>query len=109
VDNFQGTVAVDVEWNAKDGNLDRDISAYRSWYDLGAITMATMITRTLADLRDLAVTLATQAGQSSKEARSRLGTTTTTNLTKLIPRLTRGDAGGCPVLAVAICPKTWHE
>ncbi|WP_328703553.1 BglII/BstYI family type II restriction endonuclease [Actinomyces sp. zg296] len=25
VDNFKGRVALDLEWNAKDGNLDRDI------------------------------------------------------------------------------------
>lgn len=27
VDNFKGRVALDLEWNAKDGNLDRDIAA----------------------------------------------------------------------------------
>ncbi|GAD23218.1 BglII/BstYI family type II restriction endonuclease [Acidovorax sp. MR-S7] len=27
VDNFKGRVALDVEWNAKDGNLDRDLWA----------------------------------------------------------------------------------
>jgi hypothetical protein len=28
VDNFKNRIALDVEWNAKDGNLDRDLSAY---------------------------------------------------------------------------------
>ena len=32
VDNFKDRVALDVEWNAKDGNLDRDITAYRTWF-----------------------------------------------------------------------------
>ena len=42
VDNFKGRVAVDVEWNAKDGNLDRDLSAYRSWHEAGVISAASL-------------------------------------------------------------------
>ena len=38
-----------------------------------------------------------------------LGTTTTTNTEKLRPRMQRGDSGGCPLLAVAICARTWAE
>lgn len=41
-------------------------------------------------------------GLALELGRDAFGTTTTTNLEKLEPRLTRGDAGGCPVLAVAI-------
>ena len=100
VDNVKSRVALDVEWNAKDGNLDRDISAYRSLYDAGIIDVAVLITRTQEDLRALAVRLATQAGLPG--AGNRLGTTTTTNLVKLLPRMTRGDGGGCPILSVAI-------
>jgi hypothetical protein len=37
VDNFKGRVALDVERNAKDGNLDRDLSAYRAWHEAGGI------------------------------------------------------------------------
>jgi len=100
VDNVKSRVALDVEWNAKDGNLDRDIGAYRSIYDAGIIDAAVLITRTQDDLRLLAVRLATEAGLP--DAGKRLGTTTTTNLPKLLPRMTRGDGGGCPILAVAI-------
>ena len=35
IDNVKGRCAVDVEWQAKDGNLDRDIAAYRALYDAG--------------------------------------------------------------------------
>ena len=35
VDNFKDRVALDVEWNAKDGNLDRNITAYRTWFKAG--------------------------------------------------------------------------
>jgi hypothetical protein len=102
VDNVKGRVALDVEWNAKDGNLDRDIGAYRALYDAGLIDGAIVVTRTQKDLRPLACDLARQAGFSEDEANKRLQTTTTTNLEKLQPRMTRGDAGGCPVLAIAI-------
>lgn len=109
VDNVKGRVALDVEWNAKDGNLDRDIGAYRALYDVGLIDGAVLVTRTQDDLRAAAAGLALAAGQTSKQARSHLGTSTTTNLTKLVPRLTRGDAGGCPLLVVAVSARCLPE
>ena len=88
--------------NVKDGNLDRDIGAYRALYDVGLIDGAVLVTRTQDDLRAAAAGLALAAGQTSKQAHSHLGTSTTTNLTKLHPRMTRGDAGGCPLLVIAV-------
>lgn len=93
VDNVKGGVALDVEWNAKDGNLDRDVSAYRALYASAIIDAGVLVTRTVTDLRELGA----QLGRDKF-----LNTTTTTNLTKLEPRMTRGDAGGCPLLAIAI-------
>ncbi|MEM7317232.1 MAG: BglII/BstYI family type II restriction endonuclease, partial [Planctomycetota bacterium] len=86
VDNLKNRIALDVEWNAKDGNLDRDIGAYRALYSAALIDAAVIITRTQDDLRDLA--------QSLDPDSTKFATTTTTNLEKLIPRLTRGDGGG---------------
>jgi hypothetical protein len=106
VDNFRHRVALDVEWNAKDGNLDRDISAYRALYDAGLIDIGILLSRTL-DLRELAEQVALDHGMTAKEAKKRLQTTTTTNDRKLLPRLTRGDAGGCPVLAIFIAKNTY--
>lgn len=106
VDNMLDRIALDVEWNAKDGNLDRDISAYRSLYDAGLIDAAVIITRTL-ELRELGQKLGLEAGLSPAAAKRILNTTTTTNLAKLQPRLERGDSGGCPILVVAICDRTW--
>ncbi|GMU43984.1 MAG: restriction endonuclease [Xanthomonadales bacterium] len=105
VDNFRDRVALDVEWNAKDGNLDRDIGAYRSLYEAALIDAGVLITRTL-DLRDLGRELAIKSGMPEEQAKRILNTTTTANREKLVPRLTRGDAGGCPILAVFICPLT---
>lgn len=92
VDNVKGKIALDVEWNAKDGNLDRDLGAYRALYEVGIITAGVIVTRHYGEIRELALKL----------GRDAFGTTTTTNLEKLEPRLARGDSGGCPVLAVAI-------
>lgn len=104
VDNFKGRVALDVEWNAKDGNLDRDLSAYRALYDVGLIDCAVMITRDFQSILDLA-----EHDLHDMDAYRRLKSTTTTNIQKLRPRLTRGDAGGCPVLGVAISRETWDD
>ena len=108
VDNFRDRIALDVEWNATDGNLDRDLSAYRSLYDAGLIDAGVIISRTL-DLRSLATRVGLQAGLPAETARRLLNTTTTTNDAKLRPRLMRGDAGGCPVLAVFISTATFAE
>lgn len=102
VDNMKDRVAIDVEWNAKDGNLDRDLSAYRSLYDLGLIDVASVITRDHRGIRFLAANKL-----DSEDAFRRLGTTTTTNMEKIKPRMTRGDSGGCPLLAVGITLATW--
>lgn len=109
VDNFKGRVALDLEWNAKDGNLDRDIGAYRALYDAGFIDVGVIVTRTQSDLRAFATELRLQHGMSSDEAKKMLATTTTTNLEKLLPRMTRGDGGGCPLLAIAISSKTFEN
>jgi hypothetical protein len=93
IDNILGRVALDVEWHAKDGNLDRDVAAYRSLYEAGIIDAAVVVTRHFASIRALSVALGRAGGFS---------TTTTTTIDKLGPRLIRGDGGGCPILAIAI-------
>lgn len=99
VDNVKREIALDVEWNAKDGNLDRDVSAYRALYDAGIISAGVVLTRTMSDLQELGQRL----GRPTF-----LRTSTTTNLGKLEPRLTRGDSGGCPLLAIAITARCFR-
>lgn len=114
VDNFKGRVALDVEWNAKDGNLDRDLSAYRAWHEAGVISAAVLITQERVDLKALAEQLWSDY-QSSLPPASRtaklpidLGTSTTTNLEKAALRVRRGVMGTCPLLIVAATRATWN-
>jgi len=100
IDNVCGRVALDVEWHAKDGNLDRDIAAYRSIYeDTGLIDVAAMVTMHREEMH-------AWAREVLGEATNKFKTSTTTNLTKAVPRLERGDGGGCPILLVAVGKNT---
>lgn len=95
IDNVSRRVVVDVEWYAKDGNLDRDIAAYRSLYEAGLIDVACIITMNREEMRNWARDI---LGQDT----TKFATSTTTNLAKAVPRLERGDGGGCPILLIAI-------
>lgn len=114
VDNFKGRVALDVEWNAKDGNLDRDLSAYRAWHEAGIISAAVLITQDRLPLKALAEriwgdyqdTLPTE-GRNPRIPID-LGTSTTTNLEKAALRVRRGVMGTCPLLVVAATQATWN-
>ncbi|MBS1939628.1 MAG: restriction endonuclease [Bacteroidetes bacterium] len=114
VDNFKGRVALDVEWNAKDGNLDRDLSAYRAWHEAGVISAAVLITQDRIALKTLAEKLwadyqaALPPSQRSAKLPIDLGTSTTTNLEKAALRVRRGVMGTCPLLIVAATPATWN-
>lgn len=133
-DLVKNRTAGDMEWNAKDGNLDRNFASYRSLYETGAIDSAVLITRTheLIDLEAELIEELMEAGAAEaaritgfpedsyaaaitrverlrREGKNylRLGTSTTTNLRKLEHRLSRGDGGGCPILVIAIARQTF--
>lgn len=114
VDNFKGRVALDVEWNAKDGNLDRDLSAYRAWHEAGVISAAVLITQDRLGLKTLAERLwadhqaALPEDQKTAKLPIDLNTSTTTNLEKAALRVRRGVMGTCPLLIVAATKNTWN-
>ena len=114
VDNFKGRVALDVEWNAKDGNLDRDLSAYRAWHEAGVISAAVLITQDRLGLKTLAERLwsdhqaALPEDQKTAKLPIDLNTSTTTNLEKAALRVRRGVMGNCPLLIVAATQNTWN-
>lgn len=114
VDNHKGRVVLDVEWNAKDGNIDRDLASYRSWYEAGVISAGVIITKDRLSLLNLARRLwAEYQATLQAEARSPrlpidLTTSTTTAFDKAQMRVRRGVMGTCPVLIVAACERTWN-
>ena len=114
VDNFKGRVVVDVEWNAKDGNLDRDLASYRSWYEAGVISAAVIITKDRPRLLTLARRLWSEY-ESTLPIERRTGrlpidlsTSTVTAFDKAEMRVRRGVMGTCPILVVAASERTWN-
>jgi hypothetical protein len=114
VDNFKNRIVLDVEWNAKDGNLDRDLASYRSWFDAGLISAGVIITKDRLSLLSLARRLwgDYQATLPEAERVARLPidltTSTVTAFDKAQMRVRRGVMGSCPVLIVAANESTWN-
>ena len=116
IDALKGKLAVDIEWNAKDGNLDRDIAAYRAWYDFEEIAGAILITKDWERCKKLVNDIWSDYLQTiPPERRDKLpipvdlGTSTTTSIEKAKERIKRGDAGGCPVLVIGITENCWDK
>lgn len=114
VDNFKNRIVLDVEWNAKDGNLDRDLASYRSWYEAGVISAGVIITKDRLQLLRLArrIWAEYQAtlpdGEQDKKLPIDLATSTVTAFDKAQLRVRRGVMGTCPVLIVAATEATWN-
>jgi len=114
VDNFKNRIVLDVEWNAKDGNLDRDLAAYRSWYDAGVISAGVIITKDRISLRDLTRRLWTEylntlpPAQQTQAIPVNFSTSTVTSFDKAELRVRRGVMGSCPILIVGANEATWN-
>ncbi|GED96441.1 BglII/BstYI family type II restriction endonuclease [Gordonia crocea] len=120
IDNVLDRAVLDVEWNPKDGNLDRDFGNYVSLHEGGVIDMGVILTRVGGDFRHFVRDLIAEVKavdvpaeytlwhtRMGKMANDPLGTSTTSNFGKLVPRLERGDGRGCPILAVAITERCY--
>lgn len=112
IDNVKGKLALDVEWNPKDGNLDRDFAAYRAWFDEGVIVASILVTRLHESTRDLTRKLWQDYIDKHPELASEkqlvdYRTSTTANFEKAVQRVIRGDLGNCPILVFGIGEKTW--
>lgn len=113
VDNHKGRMIVDIEWNAKDGNLDRDLSAYRSWYEYGLINGAVIITKDRLKLlalgRDIWKLYHSMLPDDDPNPKFPidLSTSTTTSFDKAEIRIKRAGAGTCPVLIIGVTDQTW--
>ena len=91
---MKNRVAVDMEWNSKDQTFDRDLYAFRTFYECGIISCGVIITRS-EQLNPVFAKL----GVKQKYGAS------TTWMGKLIPRISAGRHGGCPIMVVGITPK----
>ncbi|GAA4768033.1 BglII/BstYI family type II restriction endonuclease [Citricoccus nitrophenolicus] len=121
IDNVMGRAALDVEWNPKDGNLDRDLANYVSLHEGGVIDVGVILTRSgtpsmrefvrdyVAQVKAVKVSNNYPAWHKrmGKLAADPLGTSTTANFGKLQPRIERGDGRGCPILAIGITEKSF--
>lgn len=94
VDYIKGRVAFDLEWNSKDQTYDRDLYAFRAFFEYNKISVGILATRS-QELDTWFKTL----GVYNKYGAS------TTQLGKLLPRLNAGRNGGCPVLVFGMTSK----
>ncbi len=108
IDYVKGRIAFDVEWNSKDQTFDRDLSAFRAFFDFGRISVAVLLTRDTNTMVPYLKSLGTFKDKSGKLRKviDKYGGEggSTTHMSQLIPRLEAGRAGGCPVLALGITP-----
>jgi hypothetical protein len=86
IDFVRGKVALDFEWNSKDQTFDRDLYAFRAFFESGAIEAAMLVTRGVS-LNELFKSMGSEI--SAKYGAS------TTWLGKLRYRLEAGRGGGC--------------
>lgn len=97
IDYVKGEVAVDLEWNSKDQTFDRDLYAFRTFYECGVITCGVLITRS-ESLNQVFAAL-------GEDVKKKYGASTTW-MGKLLPRIHARRHGGCPILAVGITPNS---
>lgn len=105
VDYIKGRVAFDLEWNSKDQTFDRDLYAFRAFYEYDKISLGVLLTRS-NDLDKLFDSLGSYADKNGevRKYKAKYGASTT-HMGKLLPRLKAGRNGGCPVLVFGITRK----
>lgn len=105
VDYVKGDVAFDLEWNSKDQTFDRDLYAFRAFFEYHKIAVAVLVTRS-NNLDGYFKSLGSYVDKNgTKRKYSDKYGASTTHMNKLLPRLSAGRSGGCPVLAIGICQK----
>lgn len=102
IDYVKGKVAFDLEWNAKDQTFDRDLYAFRTFFEFNRISVGILVTRS-NDLDNYFNQLGKYKDKYGKirEYKAKYGASTT-HMGKLTPRLNSGRSGGCPILALGI-------
>lgn len=96
IDFIKNRVAFDLEWNSKDQTFDRDLLAFRTYFDCGLIDVGVIVTRS-EELNEIFKNM----DNDGKSLITKYGSSTTW-MGKLRYRLDSRRNGGCPVLAVGI-------
>ena len=86
-----------MEWNSKDQTFDRDLYAFRTFYECNVISCGVIITR------DESLNRIFEA--LGKKIKKKYGASTTWT-GKLLPRIHARRHGGCPLLVVGLTPDT---
>ena len=105
IDYVKGRVALDLEWNSKDQTFDRDLYAFRAFFDNDRISLGIIITRS-NELDPWFKSLGTYEENNKIKKYSAKYGASTTQMGKLLPRLVGGRHGGCPVLVFGIQTKS---
>lgn len=103
IDYVKNDVAVDMEWNSKDQTFDRDLYAFRTFYECGVIKCGVIITRSEK--------LNPVFEQLGDDIKKKYGSSTTW-MGKLLPRIHARRHGGCPLFVVGLTPETisdWED
>lgn len=105
VDYIKGRVAFDLEWNSKDQTFDRDLYAFRAFFEYNRISLGVLVTRS-NELDPWIQSLGTIKDRygTTRKVSAKYGASTT-HMRKLIPRLEARRSGGCPVLVLGITTK----
>ncbi len=108
IDYVKGRVALDVEWNSKDQTFDRDLFAFRTFFDYDKISLGVLVTRSneLDPWIDSLGMYRDKHGQI-RRYKEKFGASTT-HMAQLVRRLEAGRHGGCPVLVFGITPRLLH-
>lgn len=102
IDYIKNRVAFDLEWNSKDQTFDRDLYAFRTFFEYGKISVGVLVTRS-KELNPWFASLGeyTNKHGERRKYKDKYGESTT-HMGKLLTRLQSGRNGGCPVLALGI-------
>ncbi len=104
VDYVRGRIAFDLEWNSKDQTFDRDLNAFRAFWEFDRISVAILVTRSNElDPYFRETTYINSRGQE-RPLYEKFGGSTT-HMRQLMRRVQAGRSGGCPLLIIGITPQ----
>ena len=105
VDYIKDRIAFDLEWNSKDQTFDRDLYAFRAFFEYNKISLGILVTRS-NELDGWFNSLGSYTDKygTERQYKSKYGASTT-HISKLLPRLKSGRNGGCPILVFGITTK----